>query len=104
MEGVVAYTKEGPTTIAAKVTVDASGDADVVAMAGFRRFRRARRARAKSDDDFPSPRGGCRTLPGQYGEDTIMGEAVSALIREKSAGNEYKFPGKDLAVPDNAAE
>ena len=28
----------------------------------------------------------------QYGEDTIMGEAVSALIREKSAGNEYVLP------------
>ena len=27
-----------------------------------------------------------------YGDDTIMGEAVSALIREKAAGNEYVLP------------
>ena len=38
VDGVVAYTKEGRTTISAKVTIDASGDADIVAMAGFPSF------------------------------------------------------------------
>ena len=33
--GVVAYTKQGKIEVRAKVTVDASGDADVVAMGGL---------------------------------------------------------------------
>jgi glycine/D-amino acid oxidase-like deaminating enzyme len=92
VEGVVAYTKEGPTTIAAKVTIDASGDADVVAMAGFPSF-------IGQDGHVQNPTMIFRLLgvdverfQAQYGEDTIMGEAVSALIREKSAGNEYDLP------------
>jgi hypothetical protein len=36
--GLAAYSKEGPLEIRAKVTIDASGDADVVAMAGFPSF------------------------------------------------------------------
>jgi flavin-dependent dehydrogenase len=31
IEGIVAYTKEGPLSVRARVTIDASGDADVVA-------------------------------------------------------------------------
>ena len=92
VEGVVAYTKEGPTTIAAKVTIDASGDADVVAMAGFPSF-------IGQDGHVQNPTMIFRLLGvdverflAQYGDDTIMGEAVSALIREKSAGNEYVLP------------
>ena len=38
VDGVLAYTKEGPARINAKVTIDASGDADVVAMAGLPSF------------------------------------------------------------------
>jgi hypothetical protein len=38
VDGVAAYTKEGPARIGAKVTIDASGDADAVAMAGFPSF------------------------------------------------------------------
>ena len=38
IDGVVAYTKEGRTRISAKLTIDASGDADVVAMAGLPSF------------------------------------------------------------------
>lgn len=33
--GVVAYNKEGPLEARAKVTIDASGDADLMAMGGF---------------------------------------------------------------------
>jgi FAD dependent oxidoreductase len=92
VEGVIAYTKEGPTTINAKVTIDASGDADVVAMAGFPSF-------IGDDGRVQNPTMIFRMLGvdvdrfrAEYGDDTIMGEAVSALIREKAAGNEYKLP------------
>ena len=92
VDGVAAYTKEGPTTIAAKITVDASGDADVVAMAGFPSF-------IGQDGHVQNPTMMFRLLGvdvarfrAEYGDDTIMGEAVSALIREKATGNEYKLP------------
>jgi hypothetical protein len=89
---VVAYTKEGPATIKAKVTIDASGDADVVAMAGLP-------SSIGQDGRVQNPTMIFRLLGVDidrfrtaYGEDTIMGEAVSALIREKAAGNEYNLP------------
>jgi FAD dependent oxidoreductase len=92
VDGVVAYTKEGPTTVRAKVTTDASGDADVVAMAGFSSF-------IGQDGRVQNPTMTFRLLGvdvgrflTKYGDDTIMSEAVSALIREKSAGNEYNLP------------
>jgi hypothetical protein len=92
IEGVAAYTKEGPTTIRAKVTIDASGDADVVAMAGFPSF-------IGQDGHVQNPTMIFRMLGvnvdrfrAAYGEDTIMGETVSALIREKAAGNAYRLP------------
>ena len=92
VDGVVACTKEGPATICAKVTIDASGDADVVAMAGFPSF-------IGQEGRVQNPTMIFRLLGvdidrfrAEYGEDTIMGEVVSALIREKAAGNEYNLP------------
>lgn len=92
VEGVTAYTKEGPTTVKAKVTVDASGDADVVAMAGFPSF-------VGQDGHVQNPTMIFRLMGvdtqrflAAYGQDTIMGEEVSALIREKGAGNAYRLP------------
>jgi hypothetical protein len=38
IDGIVAYTKEGPLSVRARVTIDASGDADIVAMAGLPTF------------------------------------------------------------------
>lgn len=92
VEGVVAYTKEGSATISAKVTIDASGDADVVAMAGFPSF-------IGQNGHVQNPTMIFRLLGvdvdrfrAEYGEDTIMGETVSSLIREKAVGNEYNLP------------
>lgn len=92
IEGVSAYTKEGPAAIRAKVTIDASGDADVVAMAGLPSF-------VGQDGHVQNPTMIFRLMGvdtqrflAEYGEDTIMGEEVSALIREKAAGNEYNLP------------
>ena len=61
-EGVTAWTKQGPLTIRAHVTVDASGDADLVAMAGLGKLRRRPRSRTESDHDFPATRCGRRTF------------------------------------------
>jgi glycine/D-amino acid oxidase-like deaminating enzyme len=92
IDGVTAYTKEGPTTITAKITIDASGDADIVAMAGLPSF-------IGQDGHVQNPTMIFRLLGvdvehfrAEYGEDTIMNEAVSARIREAAAGNEYFLP------------
>lgn len=92
VEGLAVYTKQGPTRIDARVTIDASGDADVVAMAGFPSF-------VGADGRVQNPTMIFRLLGvdvprflAAYGTDTIMGEEVSALIREKGAGNEYDLP------------
>jgi hypothetical protein len=92
VDGVMAYTKEGPLEVRAKVTIDASGDADVIAMAGFPSF-------VGQDGKVQNPTMIFRLMGvdtgrflAAYGQDTIMPEEVSALIREKSAGNEYKLP------------
>jgi FAD dependent oxidoreductase len=92
VDGVVAYTKEGRATISAKVTIDASGDADIVAMAGFPSF-------IGQDGRVQNPTMIFRLLGvdvdrflAEYGVDTIMGEAVSELIRKQTAGNEYRLP------------
>jgi hypothetical protein len=92
VEGVAAYTKQGPATVRAKVTVDASGDADVVAMAGFPSF-------VGQDGRVQNPTMIFRLMGvdtgrflATYGTDTIMGEEVSALIRQHGAGNAYQLP------------
>ena len=92
IEGVTAYTKEGSATIRAKVTIDASGDADVVAMAGFPSFI-GQDGRVQNPTMIFRLMGvDTRRFLAAYGDDTIMGEEVSALIREKAAGNAYKLP------------
>ncbi|SAK86498.1 putative FAD-binding dehydrogenase [Caballeronia hypogeia] len=87
VEGVRAWTKQGPLDIHAKVTIDASGDADIVAMSGLANF-------VGDNGRVQNPTMIFRLLGvdverflAAYGEDTIMGEEVSAKLREaNSAG------------------
>lgn len=92
VEGVQAYTKEGPLAVRAGVTVDASGDADVVAMAGFPSF-------VGQDGHVQNPTMIFRLMGVDvprflvaYGPDTIMGDAVSELIKAEARGNAYRLP------------
>lgn len=92
VEGVTAYTKEGPLAVRASVTVDASGDADVVAMAGFDSF-------VGHDGHVQNPTMIFRLMGvdvgrflSAYGPDTIMGENVSEMIRATALGNAYRLP------------
>src|SRR5438876_1154656 len=90
--GVVAYTKQGKFEVRAKLTIDASGDADVVAMAGFETFM-------GQDDQVQNPTMIFR-LQGvdverflaTYGEDSIMGEDVSKTIQKLHREKEYFLP------------
>jgi hypothetical protein len=92
VEGVAVYTKEGSRRLRARVTIDASGDADIVAMAGLPSFI-GHEGRVQNPTMIFRLQGvDVERFVGTYGNDTIMGEEVSALIREKSAGNEYRLP------------
>jgi hypothetical protein len=89
--GLVAYTKQGELQADAKIAIDASGDADVVAMAGLPSF-------VGDDGRVQNPTmifrlGGVDTARflAAYGTDTIMPGHVSELIRRHS-GAGYDLP------------
>jgi hypothetical protein len=90
--GVRAYTKQGPIEVRARVTVDASGDADVFAMAGWR-------TRVGADGKVQNPTMIFRMsgidvgrFRAAYGPDSIMPEAVSRAIREANDRGRYRLP------------
>ncbi|HTO50096.1 MAG TPA: FAD-dependent oxidoreductase [Burkholderiales bacterium] len=89
--GLAAYSKEGPLELRARLTIDASGDADVVAMAGFPSF-------VGDNGRVQNPTmifrlGGVDTgrFLRAYGADTIMPEQVSELLRQHG-GKGYFLP------------
>ena len=91
VRGLVAYSKQGKLTIRAGIAIDASGDADLLAMAGFPTF-------VGDDGRVQNPTmifrlGGVDTARflAAYGADTIMPEQVSELLR-RCNGNGYFLP------------
>jgi glycine/D-amino acid oxidase-like deaminating enzyme len=91
VDGAMAWSKEGPVELRAKLTVDASGDADLVAMAGFPSF-------VGDQGRVQNPTmifrlGGVDTARflAAHGTDTIMPEAVSELLRAHH-GKGYFLP------------
>src|ERR1700753_1474965 len=90
--GVLAWPKQGRAEIGAKLTIDASGDADVAALAGFETFM-------GQDGKVQNPTMLFRLmgvdvarLRAQYGDDTIMGDEVSQMIRNLHNSREYDLP------------
>ena len=91
VDGAVAWSKEGPIELRAKLTVDASGDADLVAMAGFPSF-------VGDQGRVQNPTmifrlGGVDTARflAAYGTDTIMPDAISEMLRAHH-GKGYFLP------------
>jgi len=89
--GVRLYNKSGKIDIEAQVTIDASGDADIIAMAGFPSF-------VGDNGRVQNPTmifrmGGIDTgrFLRTYGLDTVMPPEVSELILQ-SRGNRYNLP------------
>ena len=94
--GVIAYTKEGPLEVRAKVTVDASGDADLLAMAGAD-------VMVGYDGKVQNPTMIFRlagvdvsAFLAAYGEDTIMPAAVSELISDANLSGKYQLPRQKI--------
>lgn len=91
VQGLSVFTKQGPLSLKGKITIDASGDADVLAMAGLPTF-------VGDDGRVQNPTmifrlGGVDTerFVRTYGADTIMPEQVSELLR-RHHGKGYFLP------------
>src|SRR5262249_30668149 len=81
VEGVEAWTKQGRARVTAKLTIDASGDADVAAMAGRETFM-------GHDGEVQNPTMIFRLagvdverFRARFGPDSILGDDVSQMIR-----------------------
>jgi hypothetical protein len=85
IEGAAVWTKQGPLEVRAKVTVDASGDADLVAMAGLSSFVGADGRVQNPTMIFRLQGVDVARFLAEYGDDTIMGEPVSAKLRAAQA-------------------
>jgi hypothetical protein len=92
VEGVVAWTKQGRVDIQAGLTIDASGDADVAALAGFETF-------VGRDGNVQNPTMLFRLMGvdvarflKHYGEDSILGDEVTQMIRNLHNSHEYELP------------
>lgn len=90
--GVRAYTKQGPLDIRARITIDASGDADVFAMAGL--------PTTVGDDGkvqnptmiFRMGNVDVERFRATYGEDSILPAAVSKAIVDANNAGTHKLP------------
>ncbi|GIX28292.1 MAG: hypothetical protein KatS3mg123_2173 [Burkholderiales bacterium] len=90
--GVLAYTKQGKIQVRAKITIDASGDADVVAMAGFDTFIGHEGTVQNPTMIFRLQSVDLARFLQAYGADSIMGEEVSETIRRLHAQKKYFLP------------
>ena len=92
IEGLGIWTKQGLVEARAKIVVDASGDADVVAMAGLPSF-------IGDNGRVQNPTMIFRLLGvdtarfiAAYGDDTIMPSRITELIQAKHNQGEYALP------------
>ncbi|MCO5076474.1 FAD-dependent oxidoreductase [Chelatococcus sp. HY11] len=92
IEGVMLWTKQGPLDVRAAVTIDASGDADLVAMAGFPSFIGDQGRVQNPTMIFRMLGVDTERFVAAYGHDTIMPDAISKLIQAENGSGRYKLP------------
>jgi hypothetical protein len=90
--GVVAYTKQGKLSVRAKVTIDASGDADVTAMCGFKTFMGLNGVVQNPTMFFRIANVDMKEFLAKLGEDTIVSEEVQNLITNLNQSKKYFLP------------
>lgn len=90
--GVIAATKQGRLDIRANLTIDASGDADVAAMAGLPTFMGDEGRVQNPTMIFRLQGVDMARFQAARGPDSIMGEAVSKTIQRLHAAHEYVLP------------
>lgn len=98
VEGVIAYSKQGKLRIEAQIVIDASGDADVVAMSGLP-FTVGHEGRVQNPtmifrmQNVDVPR-----FLATYGPDSILGEAITEAIRSANGKDGYVLPRAKVFV------
>ena len=92
VEGVDLWTKQGPVRLKAPITIDASGDADLTAMAGFPSVIGDNGRVQNPTMIFRLMGVDVARFRAAHGDDTIMPPEVSAMIAEANKGNDYKLP------------
>ena len=92
LKGAQIRTKQGIETLSADVTIDASGDADVVAMAGLASFAGDHGRVQNPTTIFCMMEVDVAVFLRHYGSDTIMDEEVGALIRRENDAGNYALP------------
>jgi hypothetical protein len=92
VEGVRAYTKQGAIDIRARITVDASGDADVFAMAGLPTTIGAEGRVQNPTMIFRLANVDVERFLAAYGPDSILPASVSQAIVEANASGRYRLP------------
>jgi glycine/D-amino acid oxidase-like deaminating enzyme len=90
--GVVVWTKQGRGRVTAKVTIDASGDGDVAAMAGLRTFMGDNGQVQNPTMIFRLQDVDVARFLAAYGEDSILAEPVMQLIKNLHNSREYALP------------
>lgn len=90
--GAVVWTKQGRGRIAAKVTVDASGDGDVAALAGLPTFMGENGQVQNPTMIFRLQGVDVPRFLAAFGDDSILAEPVTQMIRNLHNSREYDLP------------
>jgi hypothetical protein len=98
IEGVVCWTKQGPLQIRAKITIDASGDADIAAMAGLSSVVGRNGVVQNPTMIFRLANVDVGRFKAEYGEDTIMPPSVSDMITAAAEAGEYDLPRRKIWI------
>ena len=92
VEGVMLWSKQGPVELRASVTIDASGDADLIAMGGLPSFVGDNGRVQNPTMIFRLSGVEMTAFTRAYGDDTIMPVEVTEAIRKANASGEYTLP------------
>ena len=92
IEGVQVWSKQGNFNIKSKITIDASGDADVIAMAGLPNFIGDKGKVQNPTMIFKISGVDIETFKQTYGLNSIMPQEVTDLIIKMNKDNRYKLP------------
>lgn len=92
VQGVRAYTKQGAFDIRARITIDASGDADVFAMAGLPTVVGAEGRVQNPTMIFRLTNVDVERFLAAYGPDSILPPSVSQAIADANSAGRFKLP------------
>ena len=92
IEGVQVWSKQGTFNIKSKIIIDASGDADVIAMAGLPNFIGDKGKVQNPTMIFKISGVDIETFKQTYGSNSIMPQEVTDLIIKMNKDNSYKLP------------